>query len=413
MSQNPAIAAIPNGWAVEALGNLCTFENGDRGKNYPTVRNMDGVGLPFVNAGDLNNGAVQIDSSEFISQQAYDSLGAGKFKPKDILFCLRGSLGKFAQVADHIGVGAIASSLIIIRPQTALLDDEFLLAYLGSPQCTDNITQWSGGAAQPNLGGAQLQRFSILWPPLAEQKAIARALEDIDDLIISLDALIAKKKDIKQAAMQQLLTGETRLPGFSEAWKTKQIGEVGRFLKGSGIRRDQALSGDIPCVRYGEIYTIHRDVVRQFESYISADVAKSATLLQSGDLLFAGSGETKEEIGKCVAFVDEREAYAGGDIVILRPNWGNPVFLGYLLNAPHVVRQKANQGQGDAVVHISARALAAITSPMPEPMEQSAISEVLTNMDDELASLVTKRSKSAQLREGMMQQLLTGRIRLV
>ncbi|MDE3077196.1 MAG: hypothetical protein KGJ86_17400, partial [Chloroflexota bacterium] len=122
------------------------------------------------------------------------------------------------------------------------------------------------------------------------------------------------KRDLKRAAMQQLLTGQTRLPGFYEEWQTKRLGDLGRFVKGSGIKKDQAHSGDLPCVRYGEIYTHHEDHIKSFNSWISAAVAATATRLHKDDVLFAGSGETKEEIGKCVAFLDDVEAYAGGGV---------------------------------------------------------------------------------------------------
>jgi type I restriction enzyme, S subunit len=118
-------------------------------------------------------------------------------------------------------------------------------------------------------------------------------------------------------------------------------------LKGSGVRKDECQSGDIPCVRYGEIYTTHNDYIKSFNSWISPGVACRARRLQTGDVLFAGSGETKEEIGKCVAFVDDLEAYAGGDIVILRPASAHPLFLGYYLNTPTINRQKASRGQGN------------------------------------------------------------------
>jgi type I restriction enzyme S subunit len=129
--------------------------------------------------------------------------------------------------------------------------------------------------------------------------------------------------------------------------------------------------------------------------------------------LFAGSGETKEEIGKCAAFVSDVEAYAGGDIVILRPREGNPVFLGYFLNTAAINRQKASRGQGDAVVHISSSALGAIQCTLPRPNEQTAIAEVLTEMDAELAVLEQRRQKTGALKQAMMQELLTGRTRLV
>ncbi len=235
----------------------------------------------------------------------------------------------------------------------------------------------------------------------------------MDALLDGLDRLIAKKRDIKQAAMQQLLTGKTRLPGFSAEWKPGRLGAVGAFLKGSGVRKDQAQSGDLPCVRYGEIYTRHNDYVRSFNSSISPEVAATATRLRQGDLLFAGSGETKEEIGKCVAFIDDCEAYAGGDIVILRPAWADSMFMGYFCNTASVNAQKASKGQGDAVVHISAAALARIAVTLPSPQEQEAIATVLSDMDTELSALEARRDKTRALKQGMMQELLTGRTRLV
>jgi type I restriction enzyme S subunit len=253
----------------------------------------------------------------------------------------------------------------------------------------------------------------VTLPPLNEQRAIAKALSDSDALLAGLDHLIVKKRDLMQAAMQQLLTGQTRLPGFQGEWQVKRLGDLGIFLKGSGVKKDDARSGDLPCVRYGEIYTHHDDYIRSFNSWISHDVAKTATRLKSGDLLFAGSGETKAEIGKCVAFVQECEAYAGGDIVILRPLGVDPLFMGYYCNTAPVNAQKASRGQGDAVVHISTAALAAIAVSLPTQAEQTAIATVLSDMDAELTALEARRNKNRALKQGMMQELLTGRTRLV
>jgi type I restriction enzyme S subunit len=213
--------------------------------------------------------------------------------------------------------------------------------------------------------------------------------------------------------MQELLPGKRRLPGFEGEWEVKRLGDLGAFLKGSGVRKEEARSGELPCIRYGEIYTHHDDYIRSFNSWISRDVAATATLLRRGDILFAGSGETKEDIGKCVAFVDDGETYAGGDIVILRPTGVDSFFLGYLLNMPSVASQKASRGQGDAVVHISASALTSINLSLPDPAEQTDIAAVLGEMDSELAVLEQRLAKTRALKQGMSQELLTGKTRLV
>ena len=258
-----------------------------------------------------------------------------------------------------------------------------------------------------------LRDLPVQKPPPAEQEAIAEALSDADALIYSLEQLLTKKRQIKKGAMQDLLTGKKRLPGFSGKWKVKRLGKLGGFLKGSGVTRDASASGSLACVRYGELYTRHNDCIKSFYSWISREVAATATRLEQGDILFAGSGETKDEIGKCAAFVDDIEAYAGGDIVILRSKKLIPLFLGYYLNTGPINRQKASKGQGDAVVHISAAALADIQCALPCITEQTAIAAILSDMDAEITALEAKLSKARQIKQGMMQELLTGRTRLV
>lgn len=198
-----------------------------------------------------------------------------------------------------------------------------------------------------------------------------------------------------------------------EDWEAKSLSQIGAFSKGKGVTRANAQSGDIPCIRYGEIYTSHNDYIRSFYSHISPEVAATATKLKKGDVLFAGSGETKEEIGKAVAFLGEEDAYAGGDIIILSPNEGaSSKYLGYVLNAATAVNQKASMGQGDAVVHIHAKELGDVVIPFPKFDEQEKIADALSGVDDMIGALDEAIAKKRQIKEGLMQQLLTGKTRL-
>jgi len=266
----------------------------------------------------------------------------------------------------------------------------------------------------PSLNQKILGNVEFVFPPsIAEQRAIATALSDVDALIASLDQLIVKKRDLKQAVMQQLLTGQKRLPGFHGKWEIKKLGQLGVFSKGRGIKKDEILTDGIPCIRYGEIYTRHNDYVREFFSFISQEIAAQSLPLKKGDLLFAGSGETAEDIGKCVSFLGDEKAFAGGDIVILSPQGQDSLFLGYLMNHSSVVSQKARMGQGDAVVHISARSLAEVEILLPPHSEQNAIAAIFSDLDTELTALEHRLSKTRFLKQGMMQELLTGKTRLV
>ena len=265
-----------------------------------------------------------------------------------------------------------------------------------------------------SLNTKLMNAFKVVLPTVEEQKNIATLLSNIDTLISTLEKQVSKKKAIKQGAMQELLTGKRRLPGFSGGWIKCKLGSLGVFMKGTGINRNQSNSGSLPAVRYGELYTKHQNYVTSYFSHISEEVADNAQRVYRGDILFAASGETKEDIGKCAAIIHETAAYAGGDILIFRPTTQlDPVFMGTLLNTAEVRKQRAEKGQGDAVVHIRADALGSINIMIPNIEEQQAIASILSDMDNEITELEQKLAKYRQVKQGMMQQLLTGKIRLV
>ena len=171
-------------------------------------------------------------------------------------------------------------------------------------------------------------------------------------------------------------------------WKKVRLSELGTFSKGSGIKRDEANSGSIPAIRYGEIYTAHNDYIKQFQSFISENVAKEATLLKNGDLLFSCSGETKEDIGKCVAFVSNERAYAGGDIIILSPTVPcDSKYIGFLCNSSFVNKQRYSFAQGDSIVHISSESIGKIEIPFPPLNEQKKIAATLSVWDSAIEKM--------------------------
>jgi type I restriction enzyme S subunit len=191
-----------------------------------------------------------------------------------------------------------------------------------------------------------------------------------------------------------------------EDWLIDSLGNLGQFNKGSGVKKDESQSGDLACIRYGELYTKHHNIINQCYSFISPEVSKSAKKIKSGDILFAGSGETKEEIGKCAAFIKEYDAFAGGDIIIFTPKNCSSIFLGYLLNSRTIVKQKASKGQGDAVVHISSKELSKIIIPYPPIKEQNVIAQALLATDTYISILEKLIEKKQQIKLGVMHELL-------
>jgi type I restriction enzyme, S subunit len=415
------IGLIPEDWTYCSIGHLVADGiiekplDGNHGNIHPKSSDYVPDGIPFIMANDFENDHVNLRSCHFIKKEQADKLQKGFAVNGDVLLTHKGTVGNVAILKN------ITSEYIMLTPQVTYyrvkdkkrLLSIFIKSYFENNNFQSILHNLSGGGTRAYIGIQKQLELPFILPPLPEQQAIAEALSDVDKLIDGLEKLIAKKRDIKTATMQQLLTGKTRLPGFEGEWEVKLLGELGSFLKGSGVKKDESQSGPLPCVRYGEIYTRHNDYIKEFHSFISSKVAATACLLKQGDLLFAGSGETKEEIGKCVAFVNDFEAYTGGDIVILRPQGVDSLFLGFSLNTPQISRQKASRGQGDAVVHISSSALADISVNLPPLPEQSAIAKVLTDIDAEMAGLEQRWKKTRALKQAMMQELLTGRTRII
>ena len=199
---------------------------------------------------------------------------------------------------------------------------------------------------------------------------------------------------------------------FNGEWETKQLKEFGSFAKGRGIKRDDISDDGVPCIRYGELYTRYQDYILKVASRIPQSVAETALPIKTGDLLFAGSGETAEEIGRCAAYLGEEQAYAGGDVIVFTPSGQNSIYLGHLMNSPIVSSQKARMGQGDAVVHIYINNLAQVLIDLPPIQEQRAIAKVLSDVDGLINALDTLIAKKRAIKQATMQQLLTGKTRL-
>lgn len=265
-----------------------------------------------------------------------------------------------------------------------------------------------GGAGRnKTLGQQEFDRLPLCMPPINEQERIARILLTWDRAIETVGKLIYNTERQKKALMLHFFSSEV-----SKQWQEITLGAFGEFRKGSGISRSDCIDSGIPCIRYGEIYTDHHEVIRSFRSFITPDVAASATKIKKGDLLFAASGETAEEIGKCVAYVDDDEAYAGGDIVIFSPREANSTFLAYQINGPTVVRQKMRFAQGQSVVHISGRNLAKIKLRVPSPSTQENIASTLFDLDCAIQSFREQARLLNLEKSALMQQLLTGKRRV-
>ncbi|WP_186131493.1 restriction endonuclease subunit S [Burkholderia gladioli] len=265
----------------------------------------------------------------------------------------------------------------------------------------------------PKINREDLSAFSIALPPQNEQRAIATALSDVDALLSSLDALIAKKRDIKQAAMQQLLKGKTRLPGFGGEWEVKRLGDCLLSNPDYGINAPAAAYSDNLPV-YIRITDIDDDGRFNPSPRVSVDSPYSGNyILQDGDVVFARTGAS---VGKSYRYrVQDGPLVFAGFLIRVRPNpkllmpdflAGSVTTKGYW-NWVRLMSMRSGQPG------INGNEYATLPLLLPPIEEQTAIAEVLSDMDAELAALEARRDKTRLLKQGMMQELLTGKTRLV
>lgn len=199
---------------------------------------------------------------------------------------------------------------------------------------------------------------------------------------------------------------------FPKDWNPFLVNELGKVFKGKGILKSEIQNSGFPCIRYGEIYTKYHYNFDKTISYINTDTAQKSREIKFGDILFSGSGETAEEIGKAVAYVGGNKAYAGGDIVVLRPNEPNSgLFFGYLMNSDYVVQQKFQEGQGHSVVHIYGKSVERLKVILPPLPEQQKIAAILSKWDELIAEQTQLIAAKGKQKKGLMQQLLSGEVR--
>jgi len=396
---------IPEEWDVTKLASTSKIIMGQSPNSE--FYNEVGEGLPLIQGmSDIKDGKTQ--------PRYWTTQITKECHPDDIILSVRAPVGNVARSIHH---GCIGRGVCVVRSKKS---SDFIFQLLKYMEPV--WARYSQGSTFEAVVSKDVKQFPVPNPPYPEQKRIAEILNTWDRAIEQTRQLIDAKQRLKKGLMQQLLTGRMRFPGFGapvekagelpEGWEEKTLGDMGTFSKGANIQKSDLVDEGIPCIRYGEIYTVHDFILKEFKSYISSSTAMSSKRIYKGDILFAGSGETREEIGKCIAYVDEYEAYAGGDVIIFRSNESNPYYLGYLLNHPLIIKQKSALGQGYSIFHIYPNMLKKLIIHLPPRNEQKMIVHVISTLDNEILRLV-KLTKFLNLQKlGLLQKLLSGEVRV-
>jgi len=412
------VGVIPDDWEVVKFSDLMDFRNGvnaDKGaygKGIPFINVLEVITRPYLHISD-------IPGSVMLSKHVVDSYIV---RNGDILF------NRTSETQEEVGLASVylgdenvvfGGFVIRGRPKSQLIDSIYPGYAFRSRALRSQIIAKGQGAIHVNIGQQNLSEVVAPLPPLPEQRVIAAALSDVDALLSGLDRLIAKKRDLKQAAMQQLLTGKLRLPGFTGEWERKRLGEIVSLIP-SGIYGDEKPREDsLPrrvattahidenntwnnkemSVRYFSFEQIRRYSPQEGDLIIVKS-SGSAEKIQSGKIGFI----EKENVGKCLF---------SNFLMLLRPFAIAPRFLYYYLCSYNVMKLLPMLVEASTYPNIRIDEYLNLEIPFPADEEQTAIATILSDMDAEIASLEQRRDKTCDLKQGMMQELLTGRIRLV
>ena len=411
------VGVIPEDWEIISLGDIFTFKNGlNKGKEYfghgtPIVNYMDVYKKPNIYVNDLT-GRVAVNPQEIKNYEVR----------KGDMFFTRTSetveeIGMAAVVLDNPTNTVFSGFILRARPKNDYLDNTFKAYCFSSEQVRRAIRLKSSYTTRALTNGRLLSSVVIPIPPLAEQRAIATALSDMDALLAAQDQLIAKKRDIKQAVMQQLLTGKQRLPGFSGEWEVKRLGEIGE-IAGAGIdKKIRPNEVSVRLVNYLDVYRKDFITSQDLHHFVTATpIQASRCRVRKGDVFFTPSSEVRDDIAhSAVAMENIPDAVYSYHVIRLRPSddW-DLRFRAYAFKTKRFFDQAHMLCDGSGTRYVISqgkfRAMTVLVPPIPE---QSSIAAVLSDIDAEIDALQQRRDKTQMLKQGMMQELLTGRTRLV
>ena len=415
------VGVIPKDWDVHTLETLYNITSSKRVFQSQWRKS----GIPFYRAREI---AVMSEGKPapedlYIDEILYDlyTRQYGRIKKDDVLITGVGTLGKVYVVKENDQFYFKDGNIIWLQFKDGF-SSQYLKHQYDMPVLINQVFGNAGGSTVATYTITNAKATKVPVPPLDEQKRIAEALSDVDSMISSLEKLIEKKKAVKQGAMQELLTGKKRLPSFEGEWNTFVFGELFDFIPNNSFTRAQMSdSGKVKNIHYGDILTLFGSCIDGDNNsipYINQDIdlARFADrcYLRSGDIIIADTAED-ETVGKALE-VDNVNSpvLAGQHTLLCRPKIKfADKFLGYYLNAACYHDQLLPFIVGTKVSSVSKSSVAQTKLVVPDFKEQTAIASILSDMDNEIEALEQKLEKTCQIKQGMIQQLLTGKIRLV
>ncbi|MBQ8124776.1 MAG: restriction endonuclease subunit S [Kiritimatiellae bacterium] len=401
------LGPIPVDWEVKRLGELwSSFKTGPFGSSLHAQDYIEN-GTPLINPMHIQDGKIEPSADMTVDDSTKHRLSAYKLSQDDIVVGRRGEMGRAALVGEKENGWLCGTGCFFLHLKESCCPS-YIALYLRTPTSVASLNGEAVGTTLVNLNQKILSDLKLPLPPLVEQRRIARALSDVDELISALGKLIEKKRNIKTGAMQELLTGKTRLPGFKGKWVEKRLGECGTWLGGGTPSTDipHYWQGSVPWIsssdiEEGNIWNVSKT------RFVSNDgiVNSAACICPRGTIHIV----TCVGIGK-VAIATEPVCTSQDYANLVSAQCDNK-FLAFLISV--VMLSKKEETQGTSIKGITLEDLKKIVLSVPPTLaEQKAIAAVLSDMDAEIAALEADRAKYESIKQGMMQELLTGKTRL-
>lgn len=385
------VGVIPEDWETASLSELSVFIT--KGSTPTTYGyKWETGGTLFLRSECVSETGLDLTQSMFISPDAHAALRRSEVDNGDLLMTITGNVGRIIVLNDLSSPANINQHIARIRLVAPEAHAEFVHYFLSQPWIRKYYESITTGQAYPQISLQQVRDTEIYLPPLPEQRAIASALSDVDALISSLDRLISKKRAVKTAAMQQLLTGKQRLPGFSGEWDMRRLGDVSAIKTGSKNNQDKIEDGTYP-------FFVRSQHVEKINTY-SYD---GEAILVPGE---GGIGSIFHYI--CGKFDYHQRVYKISDF--RDDTCGKFIYYGMIQNFGEQATSNSVKATVDS---LRLPTFLSFTFQAPSIDEQTAIATVLSDMDAEISALEARREKTRQVKQGMMQELLTGRTRLV
>ena len=405
------VGVIPEDWVVKNVSESCLIKARIGWQGLKKSEYMSSGDYLLITGTDFDNGQVNWKSCAYVSKARYEQDSNIKIRPQDILISKDGTIGKVAYLGMIPKAGTLNSGIFVIRANDRKIDQVFLSKIFMSFYFEEFLNRLVAGSTINHLYQKDFVKFCFPLPNSEEQVAIAAALSDVDSLISALTKKIEKKKAIKQGLMQQLLTGKKRLPGFNDKWKSMLLGDIAEVKDGTHQTPKYVKSGGKP------FYSVENVTADDFKNvkHISLEEHKALTSnyrMEKGDVLMTRIGS----IG-CCKYVDwDVDASFYVSLALLKINEKyDSKFISYLSNIKSFKEEVMLNSLVFAIpqkINLGNISLIKVYIPTSKA-EQTAISNILSDCDSEIAALEEKRDKYKEIKQGMMQQLLTGKIRLI